>query len=320
MRSHYYRRIASAYIRGGPSQLTFWHDRPTAARLTSVGAIGEYYMPFLAKGNYPHLDVCGIPRINYRGKIGWQYNPIAVAQYGLGNHTLYRRSGKQEHRDRFLIAAGWMVRNLERNAAGLHVWHHHFDWEYRSPLKAPWYSGLAQGQGISLLVRAFHETKDDYYLTAAHRALQSLRVPTSLGGALSESRAGIWIEEYIVNPPTHILNGCLWASWGLYDYWLATGDASVRGLFTAVASSVAARLPEFDTGFWSLYEHSGLRMRMLASPFYHSLHIVQLHLMAKLTSNPAFDNFAHKWSRYQRNGMKRGYAFLHKCAFKLFYY
>ena len=161
MRSHYYRRVFSAYMMGGTSQLNFWHDRPQATRNISLSELGEYYMPFIAKANYPHLDICGIPKLNYRGKIGWQYNPIAIAQHGLGHHTLFRRTGRHENRDRFLIAAGWLIRNLERNQAGLYVWNHHFDWEYRSRLKAPWCSGLAQGQGISLLVRAYLETRDE---------------------------------------------------------------------------------------------------------------------------------------------------------------
>ena len=305
---------------GGASQLNFWHDSPQASPHFSLSEIGEYYMPFLAKANYPYVDICGIPRLNYRGKIGWQYNPIAIAQYGLGHHTLYRRTGNQENRDRFLIVAGWLVRNLERNTAGLSVWNHHFDWEYRSPLKAPWSSGLAQGQGISLLVRAYWETRDSYYLEAAQRAYQALGMPVKAGGMLAERGQQVWIEEYIVDPPTHILNGCLWASWGLYDYWLATGDSTALELFRAVAGSAAERLSEFDTGFWSLYEQSGMRMRMLASPFYHRLHIAQLEIMSRLTGDKTFKHFAHEWSVYQRNAAKRGYAFLHKCVFKLLYY
>jgi len=320
MRSHYYRRILSAYLPGRTSQLTFWHDHPRAAREITPSHLGEYYMPFIDKAHYPHLDICGIPRLNYRGKIGWQYNPIAIAQYGLGRHTLFLRFGDQESRDRFLIVAGWLVRNLERTSSGTYVWNHHFNWEYRSPLQAPWSSGLAQGQGISLLVRAYRETRDDYYLEAARRALLALSTPTEAGGMLTEAGGHLWIEEYIVDPPTHILNGCLWASWGLYDYWLATGDRNAFDLFKAVSRSAAERLPAFDTGFWSLYEQSGTRMKMLASPFYHRLHIAQLEVMHQLTGDASFQSFALLWSRYQSNAVKRGYAFVHKCAFKILYY
>ncbi|HLH08207.1 MAG TPA: D-glucuronyl C5-epimerase family protein [Terriglobales bacterium] len=319
-RSQYYRRIFSAYLTRGASHVSFWHDRPYPSSESSATALGEYYMPFTSKANYPHLDACGIPRLNYRGSIGWQYNPIAIAQFGLGNHTLFCRTGNQQYRDRFLIAASWMVRNLEKNDFGLHVWHHHFDWDYRSPLKAPWYSGLAQGQGISLLVRAFHETRDDYYLRAARHAFISLCTPVDGGGVLLQNGEHVWLEEYIVHPPTHILNGCMWANWGVYDYWLTTGDEGARQLFSAVARSLALQLPAFDTGFWSLYEQCGKRMSMLASPFYHRLHIAQLEIMHRLTSDCIFQEFAHRWRTYQRSAVKRSFALLHKSTFKLFYY
>jgi len=69
-----------------------------------------------------------------------------------------------------------MVGNLERNRANLWLWMHNFDWEYRETLIKPWYSGLAQGQGISLLVRAHRETGDSHYLEAAHKAFASFKV------------------------------------------------------------------------------------------------------------------------------------------------
>ena len=74
---------------------------------------------------------------------------------------------------KFLAASDWLVSHLEQNSSGVWVWNHYFDWEYRDTLKAPWYSGLAQGQGISLLVRAYAETGNAGYLDSARRAFNS---------------------------------------------------------------------------------------------------------------------------------------------------
>ena len=121
-------------------------------------ALGEYYMSFAEKAVYAgHHDANGIPMLNYRGVIGLQYNPIAIAQWGLGNYNLFVRTGNGEARSKLLRASDWLCDHLEQNASGVHVWSHYFDWEYRQTLKAPWYSGLAQGQGISLFVRAHVE-------------------------------------------------------------------------------------------------------------------------------------------------------------------
>ena len=259
--------------------------------------------------------------LNYHGAIGLQYNPIAIAQYGLGNYNLYRRNGDQERRCRFLRMADWMADNLERNHANLWYWMHNFDWEYRQTLKKPWYSALAQGQGISLLVRAYQETGEPRYLEVADRAFASFKVGVSDGGVSYVDPFGhIWFEEYIVWPPTHILNGFIWASWGVYDYALATNDSAARDLFDRAACTLSSALPTFDTGFWSLYEHSGTLLPMLASKFYHALHIVQLRVMFRLTGNPQFARFADQWESYRGSSWNRTRAFASKALFKLFYY
>ncbi len=154
-RIHYYQRIFSAYLGSGRSQLTFWHETPDINPRATSAKLGEYYMKFREKADYAgHHDPAGIPMLDYRGVIGLQYNPIAIAQWGLANYNIFCETGDDAPWQKTLKAADWLVANLEQNPHGLWVWNHHFDWDYRDTLKSPWYSGLAQGQGISLLLRA----------------------------------------------------------------------------------------------------------------------------------------------------------------------
>jgi heparosan-N-sulfate-glucuronate 5-epimerase len=320
----YYRRIASAYLFGGKSHLTFWHETPEENVNASARDLGEYYMLFAEKANYAGAyDSAGIPQLDYRGKIGRQYNPIAIAQYGLGNYNLFRRSGSAECRDKFLQSADWLVLHLEKNPQGLEVWNHHFDWEYRDTLRAPWYSALAQGQGISLLVRAHQLARkdDSRYRNAAQQALASFFKPLAEGGVtFTDEQGDLWFEEYILSPPTHILNGFIWAAWGVYDYFLATRDQSALELFTRAVRTLTHNLDRYDLGFWSLYEQSGTRLPMVASPFYHQLHIVQLRVMHRLTGEDKFMRVADRWESYGRSRSKRTRALCYKSAFKLCYY
>ena len=321
-RLDYYQRIFSAYLTPQKSHLTFWHEVPEANENLQPDELGEYYMPFTAKAEYPgKYDSAGIPLLDYHGKIGLQYNPIAIAQYGLGNYNLFRHTGKQEHRQKFLTVADWLVANLERNPAGLWVWNHCFDWEYRTPLKAPWYSALAQGQGISMLVRAYSETGNATYLDAAQRAFEPFLKTMDDGGVAYVDKDGkTWFEEYIVSPPTHILNGFIWASWGVYDYFLATGEPLAEKLFKKAVQTLVANLRRYDVGFWSLYELSGTQLKMLASTFYHSLHIVQLKILHTLTGERVFSQYARRWEDYRSSHVKRAAAIIYKVAFKLCYY
>ena len=338
----YYRRIFSAYLTGAQSQLTFWHETPAENPNATPGELGEYYMLFSEKADYRGAyDAFGIPQLDYRGKIGRQYNPIAIAQYALGNYNLFLRTGDAERRRKFFLVADWLCSHLEHNAHGLSVWNHHFDWEYRDALKAPWYSALAQGQGISVLVRA-HQIQseqiqnekvsaDQRYLDAARRALASFYQPIDRGGvAFTDESGDLWFEEYIVSPPTHILNGFIWAAWGVYDYWLATKDNSAHELFSRAVRTLLHNLERYDLGFWSLYEQAGTRLPMVASPFYHRLHIVQLRVMQRLTAsgtgglglteNDTFTRVAERWESYARRRANRARALCYKSAFKLLYY
>ena len=321
-RLHYYRRIFKAYLLPGKSQLTFWHETPQLNSAASVTQVGEYYMLFSEKANYRGVhDSAGIPMLDYHGRIGPQYNPIAIAQWGLGNYNFYCCAHESERKKRFLSASDWLCSHLEQNPFGLWVWNHHFDWEYRTTLRAPWYSGLAQGQGLALLVRAYRETRSQIYLDAAERAFAAFLKSTEEGGvAFTDERGDLWFEEYIVSPPTHILNGFMWASWGVYDYFLATKDKAAQRLFEAAVRTLHANLDRYDLGFWSLYEQSVTRLPMVASAFYHKLHIVQLQVMHRLTGDEIFARYAERWANYAQSRGKRTRALCYKCAFKLCYY
>ena len=318
----YYRRIFSAYILGGQSQLTFWHETPTENPSARPGELGEYYMLFAEKADYKGaFDAFGIQQLDYRGRIGLQYNPIAIAQYGLGNYNLWRRTNDPERKRKFFLIADWLVAHLKKNLKGVPVWNHNFDWEYRETLKAPWYSALAQGQGISVLVRAHKESGDSRYFEAASAAFVSFLRSIDDGGVTFTDESGdLWFEEYLVSPPTHILNGFIWALWGVYDYTLATKNPATEELFARGVRTLVHNLERYDLGFWSLYEQSGTRLPMVASTFYHRLHVVQLRIMHRLTGEEVFACVADRWERYACARANRTRALAYKAAFKVCYY
>ena len=59
---------------------------------------------------------------------------------------------------------------------------------------------------------------------------------------------------------------------------------------------------------------------MLASPFYHRLHIVQLRVMSQLTGDARFAGFAEKWEAYAQRPGNRTRALIQKSIFKLLHY
>jgi len=318
----YWNRIFKAYILGNTSQLTFWHGEPHINPNIETDYLGPYYMLFHKKAKYNgHTDKNGIPMLDYQGSIGLQYNPIAIAQWGLGNYNIWHETKSENEFKKFLNCANWLVENLEENNHGYKVWMHHFDFEYRDTLKSPWYSGLAQGQGISVLARAYKETNIEKYKNSADQAYQVFNVSTVDGGVnFIDAERNSWIEEYIVHPPTHILNGFMWGLWGVYDYALQFNDEKAITLFKQYTRTLVKELDSYDNGFWSLYEHSGTWLKMIASSFYHKLHIVQLRAMYELTSENIFNEKANKWEDYLSKPFNRKRAFIQKAIFKVCYY
>ena len=167
---------------------------------------------------------------------------------------------------------------------------HKFDWEYRDTLKNPWYFGLAQGQGLSLLVRAHKITGKKKYLISSKNVFESFLKTVEEGGVTYvDSEKNKWIEEYIVFPPTHILNGFIWALWGIYDYYIYFNEEKAKNLFNSYNKTLINNIKSYDINFWSLYEHSGTNLKMIASNFYHNLHIIQLEILYILTGNNIFN-------------------------------
>jgi hypothetical protein len=320
-RIEYLARLLQVYARPASGPLSFWYEAPELNHAVR-GDARQYFMRFQGKADYAGpFDAGGIPLIDYRGRIGRQYNPIAIAQYGLARFNRWCAAGDAGDRTAWLAASRWLVSNLQPNVHGVPVWLHHFDWPYRQRLEAPWYSGLAQGNGLSMLVRAATETGDAAFGEAAHRAFQSLERPVSRGGVLAiDGRGDVWIEEYLVEPPSHILNGFIWALWGVHDYarWSRRTDASA--LWDACVTTLEARLDDFDIGWWSLYEAPDAGRRMLASLYYHRLHAVQLRVLYDLTGVEAFAACAARFEAYLRRPSFRSRAFVEKAYFKIVRY
>ena len=73
-------------------------------------------------------------------------------------------------------------------------------------------------------------------------------------------------EEYPTEPPSFVLNGAIFAAWGVRDVAVGLADAEARGLFAAVVETLAGAVDRWDTGYWSLYDLYPHRVRNVASP------------------------------------------------------
>jgi len=319
----YQRRIISAYSRKKKSNLAFWHTELSPNDFPMDGSMGRYYMDFRAKTKYPGpFDESGIPMLNYGGNLGVQYNPNAIAQFALGLHDLYLDTGDKRCLNEFLKFSDWFVENIRMIDSEVGLWEYKFDFEYHHYLKAPWRSALAQGQGISVLVRANAITQDSAYIEVAKKAFASFeRDIFQPGGVVYVDETGdIWLEECVTPPPTHVLNGFIWSLWGVLDFYLATGYEASNKLYECSVRTLEKNISKYHLGIWSRYHLAPTLLPMISSPYYHRLHIVQLRIMERLTGISKFGYYADLWERCMNKRRNRSIALAWKSLFKLIYY
>ena len=230
------------------------------------------------------------------------YFSIAIFQYGLAAYDLYLMNQDETMMGKVLACADWAVENQGANGGWLTFAH-------ETP-EHP-YSSMAQGEGISLLLRAYLATKDEKYFEAASRAKTFMLLPIEEGGVTRYAGEDVYFYEF-TNTPL-VLNGWIFSLWGIYDYAKATDDGEARRVFAATVASLKKKLPEYDTGYWSRYDEK----KRISSPFYHSLHIAQLRVMYELTGEELFTQYAERWERYQKSFWKSKRAFVKKAWQKI---
>ena len=241
----------------------------------------------------PPLDIHGIPLVDYQGEIGRQYNPVTISQYGLESWELFLMTKDTTYVRTFFHQADWLCEN---HRAGR--WLYDFEIKDRS-LKKGWTSAMAQGQAVSLLLRAYQSSGNAKYLHVAQKALAVLQQDVRDGGVAWFGDDMVWFEEYPnADNPSHVLNGHIYTLFGIWDYYRVTNDSSALTLFEKGVCAVARDIRLYDTGYWVLYEQNAFG---LINGTYMDLQIDQLTVLHALTKNDIFREYSERWERYYNN-------------------
>jgi peptidoglycan/xylan/chitin deacetylase (PgdA/CDA1 family) len=238
---------------------------------------------------------------------------VATAQYGLGCYERYLSGEGDEWGQAALATADYLL----ADQAGDGSWVHRMPMPHTYWIQPPWISGMAQGEGASLFVRAHALSGDDRYAEAAIKALAPMRIPTSRGGVRAEIDGGLFLEEYPTDPASLVLNGAIFALWGCRDVAIGLGDAGAAELHEEALATLAANIDRFDTGFWSLYDLFPHPIRNIASGAYHRLHLNQLRALQLISPRPQFGAAIERFERYEGSPACRTRALTQKIAFRV---
>ena len=273
----------------------YWHPALKANVRLGKKLPGNYYLDMSPKADYPGmLDESGVPVLVLNNKN--YYFPVTVAQYGLGNYDRYQTTKENRCLNKFFEVANWFAKSHVTVDSSC-VWYSYFENKLYS-LKAPWASAMSQGQGISVLVRAFIISMEQKYLDVALGAAKLFQIPVRRGGIRTMVKGRyVFYEEFPSDRPSLVLNGFIFSLWGLYDLCLVTKEKIIMQLYREGLETLITILPEYDFLGWSRYDQYDFSLPNITSIFYHRLHIEQLKVMDQLTGNQVFRKYATIWSR-----------------------
>lgn len=249
----------------------------------------------------PHgpLDYQGIPMFD-TDKVGINqgicYHPTVVIQYGLAKFNIWCIHQQDTDYHDFVKCCEWLIDNIsELNKNGALGWKIMFPVS-RLLIDGAWISGLTQAQGLSLLLRYYqYKNTEEATSNLIKKIAQSFTIPVKQGGVLSDMGDD---EFFLQEAKTYrILNGCLSALVGLYEYLSLFDDVKIEAIFNGTIKYLEKHLHHYDLGFWSLYS-TGIAFN-IADNHYHNTHIVQLKYLGNALNSTSFLKSAEKWEQYQ---------------------
>ena len=289
-----------------------WTKMMTGNSISHVDqGVGKVYSINEIKGYYNNL----IEKVTKREDLGNKvpmsnvdtgekiYFSIEIFQYGLGAYDLFLLNNDKKMLTKVKAAADWAVNNQQEDGS----WR---TFAYENPSHP--YSSMAQGEGISLLLRAYLELEERKYLDTVKKAIKFMLLPIDKGGTTKYEGEDVYFYECTDDPL--ILNGWIFSLWGVVDYCKYFNDSEVKNILERTLKTLEQKLSDYDIGYWSMYE-DGMR---ISSPFYHKLHIAQLNIMYELTGKDVYKTYADKFEKYQSNKIYKNIAFVRKAMQKIF--
>jgi heparosan-N-sulfate-glucuronate 5-epimerase len=226
------------------------------------------------------------------------YHPIRIAQFALHRFAIWYATGDARARKDFLAQALWLRDNQQKDTS-VGTYRFAFPWK-KYGANLGWCSAMAQGEAISVLLRAESIEPQKGYREAAQRASLPFYQDIEHGGVVWKNGSEVFFEEIANAHAPHVLNGCIFALWGVWELWKRGADPKLEPIIAACVETLGRWLTLFDTGWWTRYSlmRSGDDQPHIATLKYHQFHIAQMRVLSAMFDEPAFQSAAARWDSY----------------------
>lgn len=280
------------------------HVNQSLGKSISVGSIGGYYNDLTQKVlmQPEYVENGELPLVLQEDGASIVF-PVAIFQYALGCYDLWLQTKDEKYKAKFFQLAEWTLNTQDCQGR----WD---NFSHTYP-KYP-YGAMAQGEAASVLIRAYVQKHDERFLDGAKRGIDFMLKDVNEGGTTEYKDNYILFKEFVQLPV--VLNGWIFAFWGLYDYTIITQDKGYyRKFLDQALASIIHYLPAFQSSHWSKYDLGN----KITSPFYHHLHIAQMQAMYMISHRREFNDLALLWEKDENNAFFKTLAFIIKAKQKI---
>jgi len=256
--------------------------------LNNVHQIVSNYQEKMMKWFYPVevdssiLDTNLVPIRHY--DFGDYRNPVTVCNTAFAFYNNYLETGEEINKHGFLNNVDWLLDYHDEH----YYLHYEFDWFHypASHLNQEWISAMAQGEALAAVSMAYFLTREPKYLEAAKGFFKTLYSNTDSFWCIGvDNEEYYWLEEYPNNDFCHVLNGMLFALWGIWDYYVISSDDFALTLFKAGIKTIADNYPKWnvegeDDSYYCLHYNKYEK--------YHQVHLNLLTSFAEFFDIPEF--------------------------------
>jgi heparosan-N-sulfate-glucuronate 5-epimerase len=257
----------------------------------------------------------GVPAIKFASTAELHSFPIDIFLYGLGSLDRYFFDKDSSVLNNVEDVARWIINHILATGA--------FDnkWKEISPHQEFFSnnSGMGQGLALSFAIRVVkydlcNQSIRDGLSGVIERIKNNMLLPVQNGGTRFDMENGISFMEFPRMDGNIVLNGWIFAVFGLCDYLNFKKDHQVKETFDLTVKTMGDMLPEYHLpNGWALYDN----MHRSCSPFYQDLHIVLLEAMYEITKFEHFRLYSQKASKANTT-VNRFYFTITKIIEKMF--
>jgi hypothetical protein len=215
---------------------------------------------------------------------GRKYAPLIVARYALQMWSIAGLKDDRDARENALKVLPWLLDAADDSGV----------WDSAGALPPGVPSAIVQGVVLSALSRFASVTRDSGPQLAIERGADRLVAPIEEHGTLDHLPEGPFLEEFATR--SHVLNGCVYGLFGLYDLIDGLHYDPVREIARAVEETLIRSLPRFTaSNGWSRYALNAYGTAPLASAHYHRSHIRLFTIIGERTAAPSVAATVETW-------------------------